>query len=76
MTSFAASQTLASSSSTWLFTGVGVVIVAVLIGAFWFGSRRTARKPMPPQAPQPGADSWQPPEASQGQEPTDPEHRA
>ncbi|MFE4859029.1 DUF6479 family protein [Streptomyces sp. NPDC056670] len=76
MTSFAASQTLASSSTTWLFTGVGVIIVAVLIAAFWFGSRRTARKPMPPQEPQPGSDSWQPPEASQGREPTDPEHRA
>lgn len=76
MTSFAASQTLAAASTSWLFTGVGVVIVAVLIGAFWFGSRRATRKPMPPQEPQPGADSWQPPEASQGSERTDPDRRA
>ncbi|MFG3281416.1 DUF6479 family protein [Streptomyces sp. NPDC048111] len=65
MTSFAASQTLAAASTSWMFTGVGVIIVAVLIGAFWFGSRRTARKPTPPLESQPRSNSWQPPEASQ-----------
>ncbi|MFF4186707.1 DUF6479 family protein [Streptomyces sp. NPDC001691] len=75
MTTFAASQTLAASSTSWLFTIVGIIIVAVLIGAFWFGSRRAARKPMPPQEPQPRSDSWQPPEASQTPDASDPDTR-
>ncbi|MEV6550537.1 DUF6479 family protein [Streptomyces sp. NPDC051597] len=73
------SQTLAAStSSSWLFVIVGVLVVAVLIGAFWYGSRRASRRPAPPQEPQPRADSWQTPDAEappgHPQGPDAPEH--
>ncbi|OAR26876.1 hypothetical protein A8W25_00825 [Streptomyces sp. ERV7] len=77
------SQTLAASTSaSWLFVIVGVLVVAVLIAAFWYGSRRAARRPMPPQEPQPRADSWQTPDTPDappgqgppGQGPEAPEH--
>lgn len=75
MTSIAASQTLAANSTSWLFTGVGIVVVAVLLLALWFGSRRAARKPMPPQEPQPRADSWGTPDTSQTPQDADPDGR-
>ncbi|MEU9101976.1 DUF6479 family protein [Streptomyces sp. NPDC048361] len=65
MNTFASSQIVAAGSTAFLFTGVGIVIVAVLLGTFWFGSRRAARKPTPPREPQPRSDSWQTPDASQ-----------
>ncbi|HET6859190.1 MAG TPA: DUF6479 family protein [Streptomyces sp.] len=42
-----------------LWALVGIVVVALLLGAFWWGSRRTEERPMPPQEPQPRSDSWQ-----------------
>ncbi|MER0449784.1 DUF6479 family protein [Streptomyces sp. Edi4] len=75
MTTFASSQILASGSTSWLFTGVGVVIVAVLLGTFWFGSRRAARKPTPPQEPQPRSESWDTPNSAQPPERSDPPSR-
>ncbi|MFE3182967.1 DUF6479 family protein [Streptomyces violascens] len=76
MTTFAHSQTLAAKSTSWLFTGVGIIVVAVLIGMFWFGSRRTARKRMPPQEHRPRKDSWQTPDATQASDTPDPDgHR-
>ncbi|MFG2721268.1 DUF6479 family protein [Streptomyces sp. NPDC048416] len=72
MTILASSQTLASASSSWLFTGVGVLVVAVLLCTFWYGSRRAARKPTPPQEPQPRSDSWQTPDAAGAPERSDP----
>ncbi|MDJ0460212.1 DUF6479 family protein [Streptomyces sp. H27-C3] len=47
-----------------LWALVGIVVVALLLGAFWWGSRRTAERPMPPQEPQPRSDSWQTPDES------------
>lgn len=68
-------QTLATStSSSWLFLIVGILVVAVLIAAFWYGGRRVARRPKPPQEPQPRADSWQTPGSETPQGPEAPEH--
>lgn len=52
-----------AAGAAWA-TGVGVVVVVVLIGAFWWGSRRAARRPMPPREPQARSDSWHEPETS------------
>ncbi|MCX5387163.1 DUF6479 family protein [Streptomyces sp. NBC_00083] len=77
MNTFASSQVLAAGSTAFLFTGVGIVIVAVLLGTFWFGSRRAARKPMPPREPQPRSESWQTPDAAHtSAQRSDPEDRA
>lgn len=41
----------------------GIVIVGVLVLAFWWGARRRARdRAMPPRPPQRGADSWHEPQ--------------
>ncbi|MFC9847975.1 DUF6479 family protein [Streptomyces sp. NPDC060223] len=67
-----ASQILAAESSASLFLIVaGVVVVALLIGAFWYGSRRAANRRTPgahpagerPQAA-PRQDSWTTPDES------------
>lgn len=71
MTELSPPTVLAAGSSASLFLIlVGVVLVAGLLTAFWVGSRRTRRKPKPPQGPQPRSDSWQPPDP-----PTDPHRR-
>ncbi|MEU5400246.1 DUF6479 family protein [Streptomyces sp. NPDC005963] len=71
MTEQVPSFVLAAGSSASLFLiAVGVVLVVGLVVAFWVGSRRAARKPKPPQGPQPRSDSWQPPDT-----PTDPHRR-
>ncbi|MER5772082.1 DUF6479 family protein [Streptomyces sp. NPDC001985] len=57
----------APGSSSLLLVIVGVIIAGGLLAAFWVGSRRAARKPKPPQGPQPRSDSWQHPDT-----PTDP----
>ncbi|WP_329395944.1 DUF6479 family protein [Streptomyces melanogenes] len=76
MNTLTLSQTLAAStSSSWLFLIVGILVVAVLIAAFWYGSRRATRRPKPPQEPQPRADSWQTPDTQPPpQGPDAPEH--
>ncbi|MCY0943009.1 MULTISPECIES: DUF6479 family protein [Streptomyces] len=64
------SMTLAADGSTSLFLIVaGVVVAALLIGAFWYGSRRAAKLKDPgarpaDQSPQAQArqDSWQTPD--------------
>lgn len=44
----------------------GIVIVGVLVLAFWWGSRRRSRdRMMPPKPPQRGADSWHEPQSSE-----------
>jgi hypothetical protein len=65
-----ASQVLAADGSSSLFLIVaGVVVAALLIGAFWYGSRRAAHRKSPgarPVAPHPQTaprqDSWQTPD--------------
>ncbi|MGW7611635.1 DUF6479 family protein [Streptomyces sp. NPDC054766] len=65
-----ASQVLAADGSSSLFLIVaGVVVAALLIGAFWYGSRRAAHRKNPgarPAAPNPQTaprqDSWQTPD--------------
>ena len=52
-----------AAGAAWA-TGVGVVVLVVLIGAFWWGSRRTARRPVPPVVRQARSDSWHEPEES------------
>ncbi|MER6210961.1 DUF6479 family protein [Streptomyces sp. NPDC001642] len=69
-----ASQLLAAQGSASFFLiAAGFVVVAVLIGAFWFGTRRAAKRktsrtsPVPaPQTPQaaPRQDSWTTPDES------------
>ncbi|GGX87740.1 DUF6479 family protein [Streptomyces minutiscleroticus] len=55
-------QTLASAgSNSLLFIVVGVVVVAVLLGAFVWGRRRTAHQPSPSRVSQPRSDSWDTP---------------
>ncbi|WP_328672666.1 DUF6479 family protein [Streptomyces sp. NBC_00328] len=65
-----ASQVLAADGSSSLFLIVaGVVVAALLIRAFWYGSRRAAHRKNPgarPAAPNPQTaprqDSWQTPD--------------
>ncbi|MFJ4831811.1 DUF6479 family protein [Streptomyces sp. NPDC088747] len=65
-----ASRFLAADGSASLFLLVaGVVVAALLIGAFWYGSRRAAQRKTPrprpaDQNPQAAArkDSWQTPD--------------
>ncbi|MFF9343791.1 MULTISPECIES: DUF6479 family protein [unclassified Streptomyces] len=71
MTSFlpyASADPLASAGSNALGFGlvIGLIVVALLIGAFWWGSRRVARRRATGDATrvQPGAprdDSWSTP---------------
>lgn len=60
-------ETLAAEGQASLFLIVaGVVLVGLLIGAFWYGSRRRRREATPPAEQNPVAqrrqDSWQTPE--------------
>ncbi|GGY36971.1 DUF6479 family protein [Streptomyces omiyaensis] len=65
-----AAEVLASAGSNALGFGlaIGVVVVALLLGAFWWGSRRAARRRGPvgdpagtrPEAPR--DDSWSTPD--------------
>ncbi|MFE2876472.1 DUF6479 family protein [Streptomyces roseus] len=64
-----ATETLAAAGQASLFLiSVGVVLVVVLIGAFWYGSRRRRRAAAPPRpteqnpVAQSREDSWQTPE--------------
>ncbi|MFF3214260.1 DUF6479 family protein [Streptomyces sp. NPDC002886] len=58
----------AEATSSLLLIIVGVVVALLLIGAFWYGSRRSARRRAPAQPAQqsPEArarqDSWQTPD--------------
>ncbi|MYT74878.1 MULTISPECIES: DUF6479 family protein [unclassified Streptomyces] len=52
----------ASGSASWIFTVVGVLIVIGLLTLLWTSRRRLARRPNPPQSPQPRQDSWQDPD--------------
>ncbi|SHM80947.1 DUF6479 family protein [Actinacidiphila paucisporea] len=56
---------LAGATGAGWATAIGVCLVALIISAFWFGARRTRRRPMPPQEPQPRAGSWHEPSASE-----------
>jgi len=56
-------QLAMAAGAAWA-TAIGVVVIAVLIGAFWWGSRRAAHRPVPPQEPQPRSESWHEPEES------------
>ncbi|WP_327287157.1 DUF6479 family protein [Streptomyces sp. NBC_01198] len=56
---------LAGSFGAGWAVAVGVVLVALIIAAFWWGSRRASRRPVPPQEPQPGSDSWHTPAESE-----------
>ncbi|NEB74448.1 phage holin family protein [Streptomyces sp. SID14478] len=49
-------------SASWIFTIVGVLIVIGLLTLLWTSRRRLARRPNPPQAPQPRQDSWEDPD--------------
>ncbi|MEU9804288.1 DUF6479 family protein [Streptomyces sp. NPDC051000] len=59
-------ETLAAEGQASLFLIIaGVVLVALLIGAFWYGSRRRRREAsLAEQHPvaQPREDAWQTPE--------------
>ncbi|WP_407835354.1 DUF6479 family protein [Streptomyces sp. DSM 116496] len=62
-------ESLAAEGQGALFLVIaGVVVVVLLIGAFWYGSRRSARRPAPvrPAEQNPAArqreDSWQTPD--------------
>ncbi|GHE64785.1 hypothetical protein CP980_32430 [Streptomyces vinaceus] len=64
-------ETLAAEGQGALFLiFAGVVVVVLLIGAFWYGSRRSARRRAParPAEQNPVArgreDSWQTPDGS------------
>ncbi|WP_433543917.1 DUF6479 family protein (plasmid) [Streptomyces sp. CA-294286] len=47
------------SPDLWMLV-VGILIAALLLGAFWYGSRRASRhRANLPRRPQPGSDSWQ-----------------
>ncbi|MFE2547533.1 DUF6479 family protein [Streptomyces sp. NPDC059355] len=66
----------AEGQGAFFLVFAGVVVVVLLIGAFWYGSRRSARRRLParPAEQNPVArgreDSWQTPDASPGgQEP-------
>ncbi|MEV5607527.1 DUF6479 family protein [Streptomyces sp. NPDC052225] len=61
--SFVRADTLAASSGTAMFfTVIGVLIVIALLALLWSSRRRLARRPNPPQTPQPRADSWEEPD--------------
>ncbi|MCX5206442.1 DUF6479 family protein [Streptomyces sp. NBC_00237] len=63
-------HTLAAEGSPalWLLV-IGVPVVLLLLGAFWYGSKRAERhRANLPQEPQPGADSWQTPDESTGRD--------
>jgi uncharacterized protein DUF6479 len=72
-TAAAAVHTAASHSTLALSAGgtawavvFGIVIVGVLILAFWWGARRRARdRAMPAGSRQRGADSWHEPQRSE-----------
>ncbi|MEU9851690.1 DUF6479 family protein [Streptomyces sp. NPDC047974] len=67
---YTAAPSLASAGSNALGFAlvVGLIVVALLLGAFWWGSRRVARRRRPVgdvTAPRPGAprdDSWSTPD--------------
>ncbi|WP_392896883.1 DUF6479 family protein [Streptomyces sp. LN699] len=68
-----ATGTLAADAQGSLYLVIaGVVLVVLLIGAFWYGSRRNARRAAPAQpTEQPPAargreDSWQTPDEAAG----------
>ncbi|MGW1774848.1 DUF6479 family protein [Streptomyces sp. NPDC002104] len=58
----------AEAAGSLLLIVVGVVVALLLIGAFWYGSRRSARRRAPAQPAQQNAeararqDSWQTPD--------------
>lgn len=56
---------LAGAFGTGWATAVGIAVVALIITAFWWGGRRARRRPLPPQRPQAGADSWHEPSRSE-----------
>ena len=56
---------LSAAGTAWAVV-YGIVIVGVLVLAFWWGARRRFRdRMMPPRPPQPGADSWHEPQRSE-----------
>lgn len=60
-------ETLAAEGqASLLLMPVGVVLVLLLIGAFWYGSRRRRRAPVRPAEQNPAVqrreDSWQTPQ--------------
>ncbi|MEU9415087.1 DUF6479 family protein [Streptomyces sp. NPDC051000] len=66
----------ADASSSLFLLVAGVVVAALLIGAFWYGSRRSARRKDPgaapmDQSPQAAArqDSWQTPDEDPERDP-------
>ncbi|MGW1727615.1 DUF6479 family protein [Streptomyces sp. NPDC002306] len=68
-----ASESLAvAGQGAFFLILAGVVVVALLIGAFWFGSRRSARRgaPVGPAEQNPAArrreNSWQTPDGDVG----------
>ncbi|MFG3343563.1 DUF6479 family protein [Streptomyces sp. NPDC048018] len=69
MTDLAAMPVLASAGSNGVLFAVviGLVVVALLVGAFWWGSRRVARRRRPVGDPteagtKAGRDSWASPD--------------
>ncbi|NJP45835.1 DUF6479 family protein [Actinacidiphila epipremni] len=56
---------LASSAITAWAVVFGIVIVAVLLLAFWWGARAVARRNAPSRAPQRRAGSWHEPQPSE-----------
>uniref|UniRef100_A0AAU2K1U7 DUF6479 family protein n=1 Tax=Streptomyces sp. NBC_00049 TaxID=2903617 RepID=A0AAU2K1U7_9ACTN len=69
-------EILAAEGQGALFlTLAGVVVVVLLIGAFWYGSRRSARRPAPARSAEQNPvargreDSWQTPDDDAGQGP-------
>ncbi|MFE4632336.1 DUF6479 family protein [Streptomyces sp. NPDC056773] len=65
----------AEAFTSLLLIIIGVVVALLLIGAFWYGSRRSARRNAPAQPVQqnPAArgrqESWQTPDDGAGQTP-------
>ncbi|MEV0266373.1 DUF6479 family protein [Streptomyces sp. NPDC050617] len=53
---------------------IGIIVVALLIGAVAFGRKRRAQEPAPPQEPQERAGSWQTPEEQGGGGPVAADH--
>jgi protein-S-isoprenylcysteine O-methyltransferase Ste14 len=56
---------LASSAVTAWAVVFGIVIVGVLLLAFWWGARSVARRRAPSRAPQQRAGSWHEPQESE-----------
>ncbi|WP_329174445.1 MULTISPECIES: DUF6479 family protein [unclassified Streptomyces] len=56
---------LAGGATAGWAAGFGVLVVALILVAFWWGSRRASRRPVPPQEPQAGAGSWHAPDESE-----------